>query len=310
MYNRSGWRYLWARYLPWFPIQWCIVCGRAYWGGLPARDWMPVWSDYCSRKCCLAEEAVLERAYSHLIIKDTEMDQQSYTHGEPSQSPEARQEPGMEPKLFGELLESATEMGQIVRGEAQPSRVTEIDGETGARRVFTLFVTKPGTQELIVRQEVGGDIEFGEGYDAMSAWQAFCDALGQVQVAPGDKVIRVFLDGSAWCALYGPDLVEGIAGFGATDIEAIVRLGHQLQANYPNAIPAELRNANFIPSGPGADRPVDVSGGIDSGTDTETPQNATGTPSEGSDEDDSDGPEDPDDSLERFREKLMGSSGG
>lgn len=55
----TGWRYYWRRYLGWFPIQFCMICGRWYWGGLPrpawlfgyARSWMPWWVDYCSREC-------------------------------------------------------------------------------------------------------------------------------------------------------------------------------------------------------------------------------------------------------------------
>lgn len=30
----------------------------------------------------------------------------------------------------------------------------------------------------------------------------------------------VFLDGNAWCALYGPDIQVGVCGFGATPTEA------------------------------------------------------------------------------------------
>lgn len=47
----TGWRYYWRRYLGWFPIQFCAICGKPYWGGLPSVDWMPSWMDYCSRDC-------------------------------------------------------------------------------------------------------------------------------------------------------------------------------------------------------------------------------------------------------------------
>jgi hypothetical protein len=33
--------------------------------------------------------------------------------------------------------------------------------------------------------------------------------------------IKLFLDGGEWCALIGRDLVEGTAGFGATQWEAL-----------------------------------------------------------------------------------------
>jgi len=48
----AGWRYYWGRYLTWVPVQFCIVCGRGYWAGIPWFDWRPGWSDYCSRECC------------------------------------------------------------------------------------------------------------------------------------------------------------------------------------------------------------------------------------------------------------------
>ncbi len=32
---------------------------------------------------------------------------------------------------------------------------------------------------------------------------------------------RVFLDGNQWCALYGADLQEGVAGFGDSPAEAM-----------------------------------------------------------------------------------------
>lgn len=32
---------------------------------------------------------------------------------------------------------------------------------------------------------------------------------------------RLFPDGNAWCALYGDDLMTGVAGFGATPEEAM-----------------------------------------------------------------------------------------
>lgn len=58
----SGWRYYWRRYLGWFPVQFCVICGRPYWGGFPYPSldqiraghfwqWIPWWSDYCSQRC-------------------------------------------------------------------------------------------------------------------------------------------------------------------------------------------------------------------------------------------------------------------
>lgn len=76
MHTITGWRYAWRHYLGWFPVQFCMVCGKPYWGGLPRwtrtwvsdRDhrtftpgvntwkaweplWLPWWKDYCSRRC-------------------------------------------------------------------------------------------------------------------------------------------------------------------------------------------------------------------------------------------------------------------
>ena len=57
----SGWRYYYRRYLGWLPVQFCMVCGRAYWGGWPEWEfdgwkirlvWLAWWKDYCSQKCC------------------------------------------------------------------------------------------------------------------------------------------------------------------------------------------------------------------------------------------------------------------
>jgi hypothetical protein len=51
IYQATGWRYYWRRYLGWFPVQFCMVCGRAYWGGLPRLHWRPWMMDSCSNKC-------------------------------------------------------------------------------------------------------------------------------------------------------------------------------------------------------------------------------------------------------------------
>lgn len=56
----TGWRYYWRRYLGWLPVQFCMVCGRWYWGGLPRPGWMPWWTDYCSRKCADEDIAWIE----------------------------------------------------------------------------------------------------------------------------------------------------------------------------------------------------------------------------------------------------------
>lgn len=53
--------YLYRRYFGWLPVQFCMVCGKSYWGGFPQWEWregriVNVWQawmmDYCSTECC------------------------------------------------------------------------------------------------------------------------------------------------------------------------------------------------------------------------------------------------------------------
>ncbi len=46
------WFYVYARRLGWFPIQFCMGCGRAFYAGFPTRRWRPAWQEYCSQQCC------------------------------------------------------------------------------------------------------------------------------------------------------------------------------------------------------------------------------------------------------------------
>lgn len=89
----TGWRYWYRRYFGCIPIQFCMTCGRWYWGGLPrwwivkyyagtktkswqAKDghyhkewsfyryrvemtWQAAWKDYCSQECCDGDPEVL-----------------------------------------------------------------------------------------------------------------------------------------------------------------------------------------------------------------------------------------------------------
>lgn len=38
------------------------------------------------------------------------------------------------------------------------------------------------------------------------------------------SIIQIMRDGSQWCALYGPDLMVGVGGFGDDPIDALVDL--------------------------------------------------------------------------------------
>lgn len=57
-------KYFHRRWLGWFPIQFCMVCGKPYWGGLLRWWWiggrirltsLAWWQDYCSSECCEEE---------------------------------------------------------------------------------------------------------------------------------------------------------------------------------------------------------------------------------------------------------------
>lgn len=57
------WHYYYRRYLGFIPIQFCMICGKPYWGGLPLFGfasetswkltwlWQASWQDCCSRQC-------------------------------------------------------------------------------------------------------------------------------------------------------------------------------------------------------------------------------------------------------------------
>jgi hypothetical protein len=73
------------RYAGWLPVQFCMICGRPYWGGLPrfwivrkrchrtgrfystiGMTWQASWKDYCSMECCEIEGRLLDLTYPHL----------------------------------------------------------------------------------------------------------------------------------------------------------------------------------------------------------------------------------------------------
>lgn len=58
----DGWRHWYRCWCGWFPVQFCMVCGKPYWGGFPRIGrwygkgrirftWLAWWKDYCSRAC-------------------------------------------------------------------------------------------------------------------------------------------------------------------------------------------------------------------------------------------------------------------
>ena len=42
-------------------------------------------------------------------------------------------------------------------------------------------------------------------------------------------LVRLFIDGDQWCALIGPNIQEGICGFGDTESDALIRLAVELK---------------------------------------------------------------------------------
>jgi len=79
---------------------------------------------------------------------------------------------------------------------------------------------------------------------------------------PGE--IRLFPDGDVWCALIGPDLQEGVAGFGATPEKALHTLIEASKCNLPVTKPVtekELALFEFavkIPDGSGGEYVNDI----------------------------------------------------
>ena len=66
------WHYWYRLLLGWLPVQFCMICGKPYWGGLPRFwyrkvsthpshrmlmwTWQASWMDYCSKKCANEDE--------------------------------------------------------------------------------------------------------------------------------------------------------------------------------------------------------------------------------------------------------------
>lgn len=82
IYFATGWRYYWRRWLGWLPLQFCMVCGKPYWGGLPSVrlralrlevQWLPWWKEYCSLKCCHQDRppGVMEQLRAMPPLTDT-----------------------------------------------------------------------------------------------------------------------------------------------------------------------------------------------------------------------------------------------
>lgn len=67
--------YLWIRskrFMAWFPLQSCMMCGKPYWGGWPRFDfrrrqwaWLPDWQDYCGQECASEDAEFCENVLKH-----------------------------------------------------------------------------------------------------------------------------------------------------------------------------------------------------------------------------------------------------
>lgn len=74
IHQPTGYKAFHRRHLGWFPIQFCMVCGRAYWGGFPQIEarkitWLPWWMDYCSQKCADEDSTAICGQYrGHLTL--------------------------------------------------------------------------------------------------------------------------------------------------------------------------------------------------------------------------------------------------
>lgn len=54
---------------------------------------------------------------------------------------------------------------------------------------------------------------------------------------------RLFLDGSQWCALYGENLMEGVAGFGSTPAAAM----NNFDDNWRGQLAPQVETVNVCP---------------------------------------------------------------
>jgi hypothetical protein len=64
-------------------------------------------------------------------------------------------------------------------------------------------------------------------------WNAASEASATEQARRAPHVLmrpRIFPDGNAWCALYGDNLQEGVAGFGYTPAAAAANFDHNWSA--------------------------------------------------------------------------------
>jgi hypothetical protein len=61
-----------------------------------------------------------------------------------------------------------------------------------------------------------------------------------------DREIRISLDGNMWCALHGPNLQEGMSGFGDTPAEALMDLIEQTEGQFTAVTPSHETIAGLL----------------------------------------------------------------
>lgn len=83
-----------------------------------------------------------------------------------------------------------------------------------------------------------------QAFDTGNTWpiiaQEFCIAAGEMARPSAVYRPALMLDGTKWCALYGENLMDGVAGFGDTPEEAMRAFDQAwLKEKTPAAIRAE-----------------------------------------------------------------------
>lgn len=73
--------------------------------------------------------------------------------------------------------------------------------------------------------------------DAYLARMAIVEAAAFVAAPHTRMRPRVYLDGTAWCALYGESIMEGVCGFGASPAEACADFDRAWSKHHTGAQP-------------------------------------------------------------------------
>lgn len=79
----------------------------------------------------------------------------------------------------------------------------------------------------------------GIGEETFSIRQAAIQTLSAIEDEQTRPCVllrpKVYIDGNQWCALYGPNLMEGIAGFGNSPSDAMHAFDKEYHTNLTNS---------------------------------------------------------------------------